>query len=205
MIPSKSQDTFLLQQGEFPGKGASVHAEIVGQLLAVEGKVERSAALADGFVGKIGEQLVPKRTAGHVLDLFCQHQVFPGKDCDKILDQTLMKRAGLTAGVEQIADIQKQDFTVFCRNYAHLQRASGAGIRFGEELSGFRFPEDGPVSPEIFLNNMHLSRQHKTHERKNIPMAADELVFLTGSVSVGETGEDGRNFFRHHLVKKGRG
>ena len=124
---------------------------------------------------------------------------------DKILDQALMKRTGLTAGVEQIPNIQKQDFAVSRRNHAHLQRASGAGIGFREELSGFRFPEDGPVSPEIFLNNMHLSRQHKTHERKNIPMAADELVFLTGSVSVGETGEDGRNFFRHHLVKKGRG
>ena len=205
MISSELQDPFLLQQGEFPGKGASVHAEIVGKLLAVERKIEGSAALTDGFVGKIGEQFVPKRTAGHVFDLFCQHQVFAGKDRDKILDQALMKRTGLTAGVEQIPNIQKQDFAVSRRNHAHLQRASGAGIGFREELSGFRFPEDGPVSPEIFLNNMHLSRQHKTHERKNIPMAADELVFLTGSVSVGETGEDGRNFFRHHLVKKGRG
>lgn len=205
MISSELQDSFLLQQGEFPGKGASVHAEIVGKLLAVEWKVEGSAALPDGFVGKIGEQLVPERTAGHVLDLFCQHQVFPGKDRNKILDQALMKRTGLTAGVEQIADIQKQDLTVSRRDHAHLQRASGAGIGFREELSGFRFPEDGPVSPEIFLNNMHLSGQHKAHERKNISMAADKLVFLTGSAPVRETGEDGRNFFRRHLVKKGRG
>lgn len=58
-----------LHPGELSGHGAAFDAEVVGELLAVKWNGEGSTLLSLGFAVEVGEQLVPRRTLGKMIDL----------------------------------------------------------------------------------------------------------------------------------------
>ena len=136
---------------------------------------------------------------------FCQHQILAGKDSCKILNQSLVKGTGTAAGIQQIPDVKEKNFAVAGGGHSHLQRTSGAGVGFREQLAGFRFSENGAVAPEILFDNMNLPGEDQSYGREQIAGAADKFVFPAGNAPGRETGQDAGNFFLFDLSEQGSG
>ena len=66
MILFHRQKSFLLHFTQFSGKGAAVYAEVVGQLLAVEGDGKVPALVSGSLEGQVGEQAPPYGFGGGV-------------------------------------------------------------------------------------------------------------------------------------------
>ena len=58
-----------LHLAQLVGQRTAVYIEVVGKLLPVEGDGKRSATMADGLIGEVGEQSVSDRLRGGVENL----------------------------------------------------------------------------------------------------------------------------------------
>ena len=102
--------TVFLQARKLGGHCRTLNAQIVCQLLAVEGNVKFQTALAQRFRREIRQQLLARAALAHVGDLVVQLQILPRQHRDKIPDQQRVLRAGLRADGGNPLDVQKHDF-----------------------------------------------------------------------------------------------
>ena len=77
-ILSEFQQALPLHFPKLLGQGTAVHAEVVRQLLAVEGDGYPAAALEGRLLGQVGKQPPPDGLGGGVEDALGEMQVLPG-------------------------------------------------------------------------------------------------------------------------------
>lgn len=65
----KFQQPFIPHFPQLRGECAAVHAQVIGQLLAVKGDLKAAGPLAEGLGGKVGEQASPDGLLGDMADL----------------------------------------------------------------------------------------------------------------------------------------
>ena len=103
------QQTVFLKARKLRGHGRALDAQIVCQLLAIEGNVKFQRALPERLGREIGQKLFPCAALAHVGDLIVQLQIFPCQDGHKVPDEQRVLRAGLRADGEDPLDAQEHD------------------------------------------------------------------------------------------------
>ncbi len=168
------QDAFLLQLREFHGHGGTVHTEIVGELLPVEGDVKGKRCLSDGFRRKVRQKLLPGGALADVRDLIVEDQQAVRQHADQISNQLLMMVAGGRAARQKALHIQKEKRTIVLGDSIDVQnRAGRRRIGLPEKVARRALREDIPVPPEVLLEDEHRTGQHETHDLGRIARAQD--------------------------------
>ena len=108
-----SQQSFFLHLAQLIGHGAAVYAQIVRQLLPIKRDIKLPAALPNRLEGKIAEQSSPNGFRTGVKDASGEIQVFLRRDCQQILNQLIVKAAGIRADIQDSVCVQKQYFRGF--------------------------------------------------------------------------------------------
>ena len=119
------ENAFLLQLREFHGHGGTVHAEIVGELLPIEGDVKGERGLPDVFRGKIRQELLPGRAFADVRDLIIEDQQPVRQHADQISNQLLVMVAGGWAARQKTLHIQKEKRTIVLGDSIDVQNRAG--------------------------------------------------------------------------------
>ena len=140
------------------------------------------AVLPQCLIGQVGQ----KPSA----DGFCRCMKYPPgqaeillrRSCQKIPDQFTVMAAGIGAGLQQTSDVQKQNFCLFrSRHIDHQGFPGNTGIGFRKNLSRTNAVQKAPVSPEIVIFNMHVSRQNNPERLHHIPHVINHTAFFKAS------------------------
>ena len=194
---------FLLQLREFYGHGGAVHAEIVGELLPVEGDVKGERCLPDGFRGKIRQELLPGRAFADVRDLIIEDQQPVRQHADQISNQLLMMVAGGRAARQKALHIQKEKRTIVLGDSIDVQnRAGRRRIGLPEKVPRRALREDISVPPEVLLEDEHRTGQHETHDLRRVARTQDIRAPRTGDRGRLHTVKNRQNLIISHAVKK---
>ena len=94
MIPVESEQSLVAHPAQLPGHGASVHRQIIRQLLPVKRDTEFRASAFFRFHRQIRQQLVPGIFLRHVLYFVREHQIFLRQYGEQIMDEPGMKFTG---------------------------------------------------------------------------------------------------------------
>ena len=194
---------FLLQLREFYGHGGAVHAEIVGELLPVEGDVKGERCLPDGFRGKIRQELLPGRAFADVRDLIIEDQQPVRQHADQISNQLLMMVAGGRAARQKALHIQKEKRTIVLGDSIDVQnRAGRRRIGLPEKVARRALREDISVPPEVLLEDEHGTGQHETHDLRRVARTQDIRAPRTGDRGRLHTVKNRQNLLIAEVCKK---
>ena len=161
MIFGALEYPFTAQLADLHGQTAAVDLEEVCQLLAVKGDVKAVASHALGFHGKIGQQLLPRRSLGGDFDALVEQDGLGCQILHQIEDQLLMKAAVVGTGVQNVRAVDQHDLARLVCDHAHGQcRYLRAGERLGKDLRRPHFAEDTAVAVIVHLQDLCRARQH---------------------------------------------
>ena len=95
-------------------------------------------------------------------DALRELQVLGRAHGQQVLDELGVKRAGVRAGREHLADVQKQYLSVLRGGHADEQRfARDAGIGLGKHLAGADVAEQTVVAPDVVIaDHGHAGEHH---------------------------------------------
>jgi len=181
MIAVYSDDPIPLHLAQLVGHGAAVHAKVIRQLLAVEGDIERPAAVLGCLKGQVAEQPTPDALGAGVHDAPGQVQAFSGGNGEHIADQLVMEAAGVGADSEHALGVQKQHLRRLGGNDADHQPLTGqAGVVFRKDLPCAYLVQNTAVAPDIIILDGYAAGEHHAHGGDGLPLPADEIAPLIG-------------------------
>ena len=181
MIAVYSDDPIPLHLAQLVGHGAAVHAQVIRQLLPVEGDIKFPAAVLGRLKGQVAEQPAPDALGTGVHDAPGQVQAFPGGDGEHIADQPVMEAAGVGADGEHAIGIQKQHLRRLVGHGADHQLFAGqAGVVFRKDLPCAHPIQNAAVAPDIIILDGYAAGEHHAHGGDGLPLPADELAPLIG-------------------------
>lgn len=162
MVLVIAQQPLALHPRQLAAHGAAVHAQIVGQLLAVVGDVKAVLPGAFHALGKVRHEPGANALRRRVQDALRELQILGRAHGQQVLDELGVKRAGVRAGREHLADVQKQHLGVLRGGHADEQRlARDAGIGLGKHLTGADVAEQTVVAPDVVIaDHGHAGEHH---------------------------------------------
>lgn len=153
----KIQQALLPQPAERGGHGAAFDAEVVGQLLPIEGDGKAVAPGEGGLLRQVGEQLFAGRAPGKVTEAAAEQQVFVRQHGQHVFDQLRVAGTALAAGGYHPAVVEQQDRALRGRLHGDGQRhpaARRAGESFGEEVARHEFRNDRPGPRDVLPEHL---------------------------------------------------
>lgn len=181
MVAVNGDDAIPLHLAQLVGHSAAVNAQVIRQLLTVEGDIECPAAVLCCLKGQIAEQPAPDALGAGVQDAPGQAQAFPGGDGEHIADQPVMEAAGVGADGEHALGVQKQYRRRLCGNGADHQLFAGqAGVVFRKDLPCAYLIQNAAVAPDIIILDGYAAGEHHAHGGDGLSLPADELAPLIG-------------------------
>ena len=177
-------------RGELGGQGASVHPEVVRELLAGERDDEGARPALDRLLGEIGEDALPDGARGDVHHAPRERDVLLGGDAQEVADDAVVSGAGALASGEQGGGPQQEDRRVLGGHDVHQGLAArDRRVRLGEDLPGAEMREDGPLPPVVVRLDVHAALEHDPQARDHVPRAIDALPSPQPQLARVQTGE----------------
>lgn len=181
MIPLHLHNPIPLHLAQLVRHGAAVNAQVIRQLLAVEGDIERPAAVLGRLKRQVAEQPTPDALGAGVHDAPGQAQAFSGGNGEHIADQPVMEATGVGADGEHAIGAQKQHLCWLSSHRADHQPLAGqAGVVFRKDLPCAHPIQNAAVAPEIIILDGYAAGEHHAHGSDGLPLPADELAPLIG-------------------------
>ena len=118
-ISIRFDETGFLKFTDFRGQSASVHAQIVCQLLTIVWNREGVALLRFGFGKKKGNQFFSGRALGSDFDFLVIKNIFGSDDFHKIKNNLTVEGAGIIAGCQDAVAVNEQNGCVTCCHYLY--------------------------------------------------------------------------------------
>jgi len=194
-----------LHFGKLVAQGASIHAEIVCQLLAVEGDGEIPAAPRCCLVGEVGEEAAADGLGAGVEDAAGKLEILGRGNEKEVSHKGGVEAAGVFAGVQYPCRAQKEDLAVLRRHGAdHQLRPGHAGVSLGKDLAPLRAAQNALVAPRVVIFDGDAAAEHQPQTLRYIPRHEDggatgELFHLRA-----EAGEHGFDLKRRCAAEKRR-
>ena len=144
-------------------EGTVIDAEIVSQLLPVIGDVKAVSPGALHARGKVRHEPGADALRRGVQDALREQQVLLCAHSQQIRNEQCVKRAGVRARREHLADVQKQHLGVLGGCHADTQRfPRNTGVGFGKYLSGRDVTEQAVTAPDVIVADHGHTGEHHT-------------------------------------------
>ena len=154
----KLQQPLVPHFAQLVGHGAAVYGQKVCQLLPVKGNSEAAATVSLGLLRKIGDQLLPGGTAGHVSQFLHQLPILLGNREEEILHHRRVEAAGVGAGGDDPAHIEENDGAILGSDHICQQGTAFRGeIPFAKQIANANIMDNAAVAPVVILLHMELS------------------------------------------------
>ena len=108
MILFRGQDPLPAQLTDLGGKSASIHLQIVRQLLSIIGDRKAVASLLLGGDVEVGHELISCRPLGGDLQLAVEHEILGGGLLHKVVNDAVVKGTGIATGTDDATDIDHE-------------------------------------------------------------------------------------------------
>ena len=175
MVLAEGEQPFVPHPAQLLGEGAAVKVEVVGQLLAVEGKVELHAARLNGLAGQVGQQPPPHGLGGGAEDAAGEGKVLFHGDTEQVPQQAVLP-AVFGVGAGKGSRVQKQHLAVCRREDIHHQRLPAERIGLGKGLPLAHLAEDAFAAPEVDALDVDGTPQHDADLMHGVAGVEDGLA-----------------------------
>lgn len=173
------QQTLAAHAAELRGKRAAVHAEVIGELLAVERDRKAVAARADRLHREVGEQAAADRFRRGVEDAPGKREILLRADEQKVADELRVAGAGLRAGRKQVRRVQEKRRRILCRDDVHHQRLiRHAGVRLRENLPRPHAVQNALAAPCVVALDVHAAREDEPDRLGAVAGAAEHRALF---------------------------
>ena len=118
-ISIRFDEAGFLKLTDFRGQSASVHAQIVCQLLTIVWNRKGVTLMCFGFGQKKGNQLISGRTFGSDFDFLVIKNIFGSNYFHKIENNLTVESAGIIAGCQDAVAVNEQNGCVICCHHIY--------------------------------------------------------------------------------------
>ena len=154
----------LGQPADFRRKRASLDAEVVRELLAVEWNVEFGCAFLLCHGAQIGHQPILRGTVRQDLDLPVQLKRLYGERAHDVPDEAGVERAGVLAGRENAVGLYEKNIAVpVCFNIDAHRIRPGQRLCCGNDFTWAYPLDDGAASVKVVCRDGKRTRQQNAY------------------------------------------
>ena len=205
MVLVVGQQPLALHPRQLAAHGAAVHAQIVGQLLAVVGNVKAVLSGALDALGKVRHEPGADALRRCVQDALRELQVFGRAHGQQVLNELGVKRAGVRARREHLADVQKQHLGVLRSGHADEQRlARDAGIGLGKHFARADVAEQTVAAPDVVVADHGHAGEHHAELLGRRALGENGLAPVVMLLCRAETLQQQRQFIAANAAKEAR-